>query len=72
MIWYIQKSPELSIILGILVALYILQFSLLSSILIGSIFASHEATIVRMYRMRPLHGHLPRRSHPGYRKVSFT
>ena len=31
----------ISIVLGILVALYILQFSLLSSILIGSIFASH-------------------------------
>ncbi len=31
----------ISIALGIIVALYILQFSLLSSILIGSIFASH-------------------------------
>ncbi|MEI7823832.1 MAG: cation:proton antiporter [Chlorobiaceae bacterium] len=35
----------ISIILGILVALYILQFSLLSSILIGSIFASHTLIV---------------------------
>jgi len=35
----------ISIVLGIVVALYILQFSLLSSILIGSIFASHTLII---------------------------
>ncbi len=35
----------ISILLGILVALYILHFSLLSSILIGSIFASHTLII---------------------------
>ncbi len=34
-----------SILLGIVVSLYILQFSLLSSILIGSIFASHTLII---------------------------
>ncbi len=35
----------ISIVLGIVVALYILQFSLLSSILIGSIFASHTLIV---------------------------
>ncbi len=34
-----------SILLGIVVSLYILQFSLLSSILVGSIFASHTLII---------------------------
>jgi Kef-type K+ transport system membrane component KefB len=35
----------ISIVLGIVVALYILHFSLLSSILIGSIFASHTLIV---------------------------
>jgi Kef-type K+ transport system membrane component KefB len=35
----------ISLFLGVVVALYILQFSLLSSILIGSIFASHTLII---------------------------
>jgi Kef-type K+ transport system membrane component KefB len=35
----------ISIILGIVVALYVLDFSLLSSILIGSIFASHTLIV---------------------------
>ena len=34
-------APASLLVFGIVVALYILQFSLLSSILIGSIFASH-------------------------------